>query len=421
MIRATARLVGSVIVGVVGLLTAALVQRPEPAVVAAPFLAMALVAMTSMRTPRLSVEARLEPSRVLEGEELVLTVTVVSHNGGGRVQAVVQPPAGVRVLDESSGVEAVVSTRSTELSRRLEATEWGALGPVTVTVTASDRLGMFDQELEVRTDPLRVLPRESTIQRIVSPRALRSIAGVHLSRQRGDGIEFVDTRLFVPGDRARSVNWRVSARRDELWVDERRPERSSEVVLFLDSFVSVGDRHDNTLRRSVEVAGALAMRHIAVNDRIGLVELGGVLRWVRPGGGTVQLYRIIETLIETETWASSADKTVDVLPVRALPRRSLVVALTPLMDPRGIGAIQTLRARGFDVAVIEVSPSAFVVPRPDRRGALAHRLWRAERDQVRAELRAQGITVAEWTDGEPLDPVIDSLRVFRDAVLRSAR
>jgi uncharacterized protein (DUF58 family) len=135
----------------------------------------------------------------------------------------------------------------------------------------------------------------------------------------------------------------------------------------------------------------------------------------------VQLYRIAETLVETETWASGADKTVDVLPARALPRRCLVVAVSPLVDPRGVEALRTLRARGFDVAVVEVSPISFVAPASGARTRLAQRLWQLERAAVRHQLRHEGIAVGVWQPDQPLDPVLDSIGVFRTAVLRSAR
>lgn len=347
----------------------------------------------------------------------------------GRAMVRFDLPSSLVAVDSPSGrsgTEALVGPGTLDqpgsrLEVSLAADGWGAVAPISVEVVVTDLLGMNESRVTTETEALRVLPTEHTLDQVISPRALRSIAGAHRSNRRGDGVEFADSRPFISGDRARDVNWRVSARRDELWVDDRHPERSGEVVIFLDSFAAVGDGLDNTLRRAVELAHALVAAHIAVNDRVGFVDLGGVLRWVRPTGGTVQLYRIVETLIETELWASGADKTVDVLPTRALPRRSLVVALSPLLDPRGIRALTTLRGRGFDVAVVEVDPNPFVPDASSRAGQLARRLWHVERAAVRDDLRSQGIAVGEWNEGEPLDGVLRSMGLFRNAVLRSAR
>jgi uncharacterized protein (DUF58 family) len=419
--QASARLVGSALLGVGGLFFAIVVQRPEPAVVGAPFLVFALVAMLSLGGPTVTVSAALNHARVVEGEWIELRVEVVTDGSRGRAQVRVVVPDGVSATSAHLGKELLVSAIPSVVEETLEVTRWGPLGPVVVEVDVSDPLGTFTRSITVPTEPIQVLPTESTLRRVVSPRALRSIAGSHHSRQRGDGIEHIDSRPFVPGDRARSVNWRVTARRGELWVDQRRPERSGEVVLFLDTFATLGDHLDNTLRRTVDLAVALATSHVAVNDRIGLADLGGVLRWVRPGGGTIHLYRLVETLMATEAYATFADKTIDVLPMRAFPQRSLIVALSPLLDPRGIDAVKTLRARGFDVAVIEISPLDLTGPEPGRRGDIAFRLWNAEHRAIRHDLRTHGIAVAEWREAEPAENVIRRLEFFRQAVLRAAR
>jgi uncharacterized protein (DUF58 family) len=417
----TARVVGSALVGVVGLFLAVVARRPEPAVAAAPFLTMGVVGFAALRPPRVTATLEVGPQRLVEGDQVEVVVHLESV-GAGRVQLALDLPPGLRGVDLDLATELLVGSGRRATTRwTLVAPDWGATGQVRLDIAATDVVGAWVRRAQLWSPVVKVLPSETRLRSVVGPRSLRSISGAHLSRQRGDGIEFVDSRAFAPGDRARDVNWRVSARRDELWVDERRPERSGEVVVFLDTFVSVGDTADNSLRRSVEVARALAARHLGANDRVGLVDLGGVLRWVRPTGGTVQLYRIAETLVETETWASGADKTVDVLPARALPRRCLVVAVSPLVDPRGVEALRTLRARGFDVAVVEVSPISFVAPASGARTRLAQRLWQLERAAVRHQLRHEGIAVGVWQPDQPLDPVLDSIGVFRTAVLRSAR
>jgi uncharacterized protein (DUF58 family) len=416
----TPRVVGSAVVGVAGLFLAVLARRPEPAIVAAPFLTIAMVGLAAGRPPRVTASFTCEPERVIEGDQVELTIHLHSA-GPGRVRVVLHLPPSLEAPGQDAAVEVVTTGGDHTLSWKLRTVEWGTGAQASVEVVVSDLLGTVEHRAELRGAVVKILPAEQRLRSLVGPRSLRSISGSHLSRQRGDGIEYMDSREFASGDRARDVNWRVSARRDELWVDQRRPERSGEVVVFLDTFVSVGDRADNTLRRAVEVARALSDRHLGANDRVGLVDLGGVLRWVRPSGGTVQMYRIAETLVETEAWASGADKTVDVLPARALPRRCLVLGVSPLVDPRGVEALRTLRARGFDVAVVEVSPLSFGSVHGRDRTQLAHRLWHLERAAVRNQLRHDGVAVGVWEAGEPLDPVLDSLGVFRTAVLRSAR
>lgn len=419
--RPTSRVLGGSILAIAALFIAVLTRRADAVVLAAPFAIVSLFGLIASRTPVVTPSFSA-PSRLVEGEVTTAVLVLDVAAGKGRVRVRLSLPEGMTAVgDPNPAVEVVVTPGSHRMEWQVRADRWGVLAPLRAQLEVTDRLGTRLERGVVGTSAIRVYPTEESVRRSLSPHSLRTISGSHVSRQRGDGIEFTDIREFTPGDRARDVNWRVSARRDRLWVDQRRPERSGEVVLFLDTFVSIGGDFDSTLRRSAEVAAALSRRHIALNDRVGLVDLGGVLRWLRPGGGTAQLYRLVDLLIETERYASSAAKTVDVLPARALPRNSLVVALSPLIDSRGVDAVRTLRGRGFDVAVIEVSPDTLLSPPADHTARLARGLWEIERHAMRSDLRARGIAVAGWDDDAPVEPVLDALGIFRSAVLRAAR
>lgn len=43
--------------------------------------------------------------------------------------------------------------------------------------------------------------------------AMAQLHGSHRSTQRGRGLEFEEVRLYAPGDDARTIDWRVTARR----------------------------------------------------------------------------------------------------------------------------------------------------------------------------------------------------------------
>ena len=84
-----------------------------------------------------------------------------------------------------------------------------------------------------------------------SPRETQVFTGNRLRARKAEGIEFADLRPFVPGDRVRRINWRASARRGELWVNELHAERNADVILFLDSFTEARREDESTLDRAV--------------------------------------------------------------------------------------------------------------------------------------------------------------------------
>jgi uncharacterized protein (DUF58 family) len=258
-----------------------------------------------------------------------------------------------------------------------------------------------------------VYPRPESVRALPRPAATHVGAGNYVTRIRGEGLEFADLRPHVPGDRLRQVNWRVSARRNRLYVNEYHPERNADVILFLDSFTNTAGGGGGTIDLTVRAAAALARAYLQTRDRVGIVGFGGVLRWVLPSSGTTQVYRILDSLIDTQVVASYAWRDVAVIPGRTLPPNALVIALSPLLDGRSVDALLDLRSRGYDLCVIDVSPVPFA-KRPDSGvDAVAYDIWVLRRDALRHRLQRAGIAVAEWLEGVPLQAAIEEVRPFR--------
>ncbi len=225
---------------------------------------------------------------------------------------------------------------------------------------SQDALGLLVYEWSLeRHKPLKVYPRGETLRRLMRPMETQSFAGNQVPRARAEGIEFADLRPFVPGDRIRRINWRATARRGEPWVTETHPERNSDVVIFLDTFLEARGEDASTLDLALGAAASLAVHYLGEKDRVGFVSFGGVTNWLTASSGIVQLYRVLDSLLDAEIFLSYAWKEIDYVPVRALPSGALVIALSPLLDERGVTALLDLRARGFDLAVIEISPVPF--------------------------------------------------------------
>jgi uncharacterized protein (DUF58 family) len=196
-----------------------------------------------------------------------------------------------------------------------------------------------------------------------------------------------------------------------MWVNAQRPERNADVILFLDTF-DIGSTGVAALNLSVRAAAGLAARYLLDRDRVGVIGFGGVLRWLIPGSGDRQLYQIVESLITTQLSFSYAWKDVSVIPTHTLPPQALVIALTPLVDERVVTALFDLLRRGFDLAVIDVSPALFPAHGADLQ-TLAGRIWQLERQALLDRYRALGGAVARWSDDRPLQAVVEEVTQFR--------
>jgi uncharacterized protein (DUF58 family) len=286
-------------------------------------------------------------------------------------------------------------------------------------VRAFDRFGLVVDEGHIESKhPLSVYPDAEHLQRLLRPLRTQPFVGNQVARVKGDGIEFADIRPFVAGDRLRSINWRASARRGELHVNEYYPERNADVVLFLDSFAEARDADGGTLDSAVRASAALAAHFLARRDRVGLVGFGGTIRWLTPSSGPRQLHRIVETLIETEIRFSYVWGRLDLLPARTLPPQSLVLALTPLLDQRPINALADLRRRGFDLVIVEISPLRSIGPPRDAIESLGQRLWEVWRRGLRYRFERLGVPLVVWDDGHPVGQALEEVRGFRRAAAR---
>ena len=401
------------------LLSALAVRRPELAVLALPFALPLAIGLHLATPPELRVWLTVERERALEEDELAVEVIVASERPVERLELLLVVPDGLEVVSGASVVSLRLGwedERTIEL--RLQCVRWGNYELGDIRLRARDRLGLvvWEQQLDRKT-LLRVYPLPETLRRIVPPVATQPSAGNEVARQKGEGLEFADLRDFAPGDRVRSINWRASARRaglgSELVVNERSPERNADVILFLDTFADARAGGRSTLELAVRATSTLASRYLERRDRVGLVSFGGVLRWLTPGMGIAQRYRIVDALLESEIVFNYAWKDVSIIPARTLPAQALVLAVTPLLDDRAVEALVDLRARGYDLAIVEVSPVPFAVPGVSEVDSLAYRLWLLRRRELRSRYERLGVAVATWSDEAPLDAVLEGVRAFR--------
>ncbi len=403
-----------------GLIAALVFGLPELVALAAPFALIAGAALALAEQPELGVSFDLDRERMLEGDELEATIGVTSRGAVEQLDVRLDLPEHFTVEDGHNPVALHMAAKGDEeVVLGLRGERWGSYAVGAISLRAHDRFRFFryDQWFDLRR-PLKVYPRPELIRELIRPLETQVFSGNLVAREKGEGIEFADMRPFVAGDRVRRINWRASARTGELWVNELHAERNADVILFLDSFVEARRADESTLDRTVRAAAALADLYLREKDRVGLVSFGGVLNWLLPATGLTQLYRIVDSLLDTEIILNYAWKDLEIIPRRTLPPKALVVALSPLLDERAARALLDLRGRGFDLALVEVSPVPFAQPPGDAYAEIAHRIWRMKRDALRGRYERNGIPVAVWDDEVSLAVAMEEVRTFRRRIGR---
>jgi uncharacterized protein (DUF58 family) len=389
-----------------GLAAAVLTGHAELVLLAAP--ALGALALLWRRRPAagLSVDVALSGSRCFEGEDVTITATARVWPAMDEIVVQLQPAPQVTLADGSPRTQTSLRAGRASGQWLVRPARWGRYSPGAVQVTCRD--GGWELSLRPGLDELEVFPRPVRMRpRLVPAELLRRI-GEHTGRAVGDGVEFAGIRPYLPGDQLRDINRAVSIRHGQLHVNQRAASRAADLVVMIDAFAGSGPVAEHTLDLAVHGAAALATAYLQVSDRVGLVVLGGLLRWLGPAAGDRQFYRVAEMMLAAR-YDSFVTPDVGRIPRTALPPGTLVVVFSPLLDPRGFGAVTDLRQRGFPLIVVDTlrdEPPAGSRPV----AALALRLWRLDRSATRSALRALGVPVLGWDSGTELDSVLAPLR-----------
>lgn len=413
--RSTERLVVAVVLSLTGVVAAVALGRPAVAMLVTPWFVLLVVGLMRSGPQEPSLSVTVDESRPLVGDTVTITATLSDVDGRVTVTASPWSPVGALSRQPIAPQELATGGRPEAVMFTVSTDQWGTFDVGRMAVEVIEPYGLTRWTGVVHDPtPLRVHPTSQQIQSMVAPWFVRRTTGAHQSRATGRGVEYADLRPYGPGDSLRDINWRVSARSDRLWTSQRHPDRATDVILLLDSFIESGHDVQTMFGLAIEAAVALAESHLSVTDRVGLVELGGLVRWVVPGTGRLQLQRLVDALLATALYANAADRDLTLIGARAMPPRSFVLALSPLLDDRFIEALVQLTGRGHDVAVVECDPA--IDPTDDRGDAdeptaakLAWRIWSAERAMLHDRLAQRGVAVARWDRDLPLEVTLREL------------
>lgn len=171
--------------------------------------------------------------------------------------------------------------------------------------------GRFSQSAQagdgIRVSKAELIALEGRCRRRHLPamRPARSaLAGPHESRFRGRGVDYLESRQYLPGDDIRNMDWRVTARTGKAHTKVFQEERERPVIVVVDRNPGMFFATRGQLKTvmAAKIATAMAWTASRRGDRTGAVIYGGgVHHELRPRGGRRGVLRLIQQL---ERWCN---------------------------------------------------------------------------------------------------------------------
>ncbi|MCX4634730.1 DUF58 domain-containing protein [Streptomyces platensis] len=316
------------------------------------------------------------------------------------------------------------------LTTTLHPTRRGDHHAVRVTVRSYGPLGLAARQGSHHVPwTLRVLPPFTSRKHLPAKLArLRELDGRTSILTRGEGTEFDSLRDYTPGDDTRSIDWRATARRQNLAVRTWRPERDRRILLVLETGRTSAGRVGDIPRLDASMDAALLLGTLAARagDRVDLLAYDRRVRASVQGRTARDLLpALTDALAPLESELIEADARGLAATIhRRTPRRSLIVLFTGLdaapVEEALLPVLPSLTQRN------ELIVAAVADPRIEEMAAGRHtpqavyaaaaaEQTRAARRHTADRLRHHGITVIDSTPAHLAPDLADTYLTLKSS------
>lgn len=161
------------------------------------------------------------------------------------------------------------------------------------------------EAVRVSVPALVALNREASALSLRNAHGRARMSGEYISRSKGRGMEFAESRPYQAGDDIRNLNWRVMARTGKPFTKLFREERERPIFVWIDlrDRMFFGTRGTFKAVAAARAAALIAWAAHQQGDRIGgVIFSDGVHYEIKPGRGKAAVLYLIRRLAEHPAW-----------------------------------------------------------------------------------------------------------------------
>ncbi len=138
--------------------------------------------------------------------------------------------------------------------------------------------------------------------------------GLKKMRRIGHTMEFEQIKEYVQGDDPRFINWKATARRNDLMVNQYQEQRSQPIISIIDKGRSMKMPFENMTLLDYAINASLVISNIAIKkrDNAGVISFSNKMSgYLPPGRRSNQMFKIQEFLYSQKT--NFKDSNIDLL------------------------------------------------------------------------------------------------------------
>lgn len=210
----------------------------------------------------------------------------------------------------------------------------------------------------------------------------------------GSGSDYVQSRVYQPGDPVRLIDWRITARTGKVHVKEFEAPKQMPIYLLLDTSASmcVSSIGKSKYAWAVQLAAGIALAAQERMSPVGILGCGESELHVKPTLSRSVVYQWSHQLRyhDFHEKTSLTDSIRQLIP--SLKNKSLIFVLSDMHDIGALDAMKLL-AQEHDTVVLQLQD-------PSERGAIGGGIFRGREAETKETFVAHGRS--RWFDHKAL-------------------
>jgi len=191
---------------------------------------------------------------------------------------------------------------------------------------------------------------------IINKRVTSKYTGQRKSIAQGRGVVFKDHRLYAPGDDFRTIDWKVFARTDNLYVKNYEEERNLTVHIIVDRSASMNFGKQPTKFDYASMLG-IGFAYLAMkgNEKFQFSTFADTIEVFQPRKGMSQLASMVHYLTNLKPGGNSKLKDAIIHYKRLIGTKALIVLISDfLVDIAEVRATLWMLGKHHEIKVIQV-------------------------------------------------------------------